>query len=146
VLGVEDWAEIRRLRRAEWMPIKQIARVMGVSKNTVKRALAAEGHHLPAGAAGVDRGPGGAAHRGAAWGVADDARDGDRRAGRLDPGVDGAQAAGAGVDGRPTCHRTQRRGRHMPLARSLGVTCGFPMSRCRWGSGRPGRPAGCRCW
>ena len=77
---MEDWAEIRRLRRAEWMPIKQIARVMGVSKNTVKRALAAEGHHLPAGAAGVDRGPGGAAHPGAAWGVADDARDGDRRA------------------------------------------------------------------
>jgi transposase len=40
---VEDWAEIRRLRRAEGMPIKQIARVMGVSKNTVKRALAADG-------------------------------------------------------------------------------------------------------
>jgi transposase len=43
VLGVEDWAEIRRLYRAERMPIKQVARVMGVSKNTVKRALAAEG-------------------------------------------------------------------------------------------------------
>jgi transposase len=43
VLSVEDWAEIRRLHRAEQMPIKQIARVMGCSKNTVKRALAAEG-------------------------------------------------------------------------------------------------------
>jgi transposase len=43
VLSVEDWAEIRRLRRAERMPIKQIARVMGCSKNTVKRALAADG-------------------------------------------------------------------------------------------------------
>jgi len=32
-LGVEDWAEIRRLRRAEGMPIKAIARVVGVSKN-----------------------------------------------------------------------------------------------------------------
>jgi transposase len=42
VLSVEDWAEIRRLHRAERMPIKQIARVMGVSKNTVKRALAAD--------------------------------------------------------------------------------------------------------
>jgi transposase len=41
VLGVEDWAEIRRLRRAEQMPIKAIARVMGCSKNTVRRALAA---------------------------------------------------------------------------------------------------------
>jgi transposase len=43
VLSVEDWAEIRRLHRAERMPIKQIARVMGCSKNTVKRALAADG-------------------------------------------------------------------------------------------------------
>jgi transposase len=43
VLSVEDWAEIRRLHRAEQMPVKAIARVMGCSKNTVKRALAAEG-------------------------------------------------------------------------------------------------------
>jgi transposase len=40
---VEDWAEIRRLRRAEGMPILAIARVMGISRNTVKRALASEG-------------------------------------------------------------------------------------------------------
>jgi transposase len=43
VLSVEDWAEIRRLHRAEGMPVKAVARVMGCSKNTVKRALAAEG-------------------------------------------------------------------------------------------------------
>jgi transposase len=43
VLSVEDWAEIRRLYRAEGMPIKQVARMLGVSKNTVKRAVAAEG-------------------------------------------------------------------------------------------------------
>jgi transposase len=43
VLSVEDWAEIRRLHRAEGMPIKAVARVMGCSKNTVKRALAADG-------------------------------------------------------------------------------------------------------
>ena len=43
MLGVEDWAEIRRLRRAEGMPILAIARVMGVSRNTVKRALASDG-------------------------------------------------------------------------------------------------------
>jgi transposase len=42
VIKVEDWAEIRRLHRAEGMPIKVIARRMGISKNTVKRALAAE--------------------------------------------------------------------------------------------------------
>lgn len=40
---MEDWAEICQLRRAEGMPIKQVARVMGVSKNTVKRALVADG-------------------------------------------------------------------------------------------------------
>ncbi len=43
MLGVEDWAEIRRLRKAEKMPIKAIARVMGCSKNTVKKALGADG-------------------------------------------------------------------------------------------------------
>ena len=43
VLSVEDWAEIRRLHRAERMPIKVIARVMGCSKNTVKAALASAG-------------------------------------------------------------------------------------------------------
>jgi transposase len=42
VIKVEDWAEIRRLHRAEAMPIKAIARRMCISKNTVKRALAAE--------------------------------------------------------------------------------------------------------
>ena len=43
VLSVEDWAEIRRLYRSERMPIKVIARVLGCSKNTVRKALAAEG-------------------------------------------------------------------------------------------------------
>jgi transposase len=42
-LFVEDWAEIRRLHRAERIPIKVIARVMGCSKNTVKAALASDG-------------------------------------------------------------------------------------------------------
>jgi transposase len=40
VILVEDWAEIRRLHRAEQMPIRAIARHLGISKNTVKRALA----------------------------------------------------------------------------------------------------------
>jgi transposase len=42
VLSVEDWAEIRRLHRAEKMPIKVIARVMGVSRNTVRAAVASD--------------------------------------------------------------------------------------------------------
>jgi transposase len=40
VLSVEDWAEIRRLRRSECLPISEIARVLGISRNTVKSALA----------------------------------------------------------------------------------------------------------
>jgi transposase len=42
-LSVEDWAEIRRLRRPEGLPIRMIARVLGVSRNTVRAALAADG-------------------------------------------------------------------------------------------------------
>ena len=43
MLSVEDWAEIRRLHRAEHMPIKAIARVLGVSRNTVRKALGSDG-------------------------------------------------------------------------------------------------------
>ena len=43
MLSVEDWAEIRRLHRSERLPIKAIARLMGVSRNTVRSALAADG-------------------------------------------------------------------------------------------------------
>lgn len=42
MLSVEDWAEIRRLHMAERMPVKAIARLLGVSKNTVKAKLAAD--------------------------------------------------------------------------------------------------------
>ncbi|MDH6146053.1 transposase [Kitasatospora sp. GP30] len=42
MIPVEDWAEIRRLHRAEEMPIRAIARHLGISKNTVKRALATD--------------------------------------------------------------------------------------------------------
>jgi transposase len=42
VIKVEDWAEIRRLRRAEGVPIREIARRMAVSRNTVKAALASD--------------------------------------------------------------------------------------------------------
>ena len=42
VLPVEDWAEIRRLHRSEGLPIKAIVRVMGISRNTVRAALASD--------------------------------------------------------------------------------------------------------
>ena len=41
-MSVEDWAEIRRLHRSERMPIKAIARVLGISRNTVRAKLAAD--------------------------------------------------------------------------------------------------------
>jgi len=39
---VEDWAEIRRLHRAEGLPIKMIARMLGVSRNTVRAAIVSD--------------------------------------------------------------------------------------------------------
>jgi hypothetical protein len=45
VLNVEDWAEIRRLHRAEGMAIRAIARRLGIARNTVRRAL--EAHEPP---------------------------------------------------------------------------------------------------
>ncbi|HET6868518.1 MAG TPA: helix-turn-helix domain-containing protein, partial [Solirubrobacteraceae bacterium] len=42
MLSVEDWAEIRRLHRAEGLPIRAVARVMGVSRNTVRAAIASD--------------------------------------------------------------------------------------------------------
>ena len=39
---MEDWAEIRRLRRSEGMAIQAIARRLRMSRNTVKKALASD--------------------------------------------------------------------------------------------------------
>lgn len=36
---MEDWAEIRRLYRAERLSIKAIARRLGISRNTVRKAV-----------------------------------------------------------------------------------------------------------
>jgi transposase len=42
VLAVEDWAEIRSVRRAGQMSISEIARVLRVSRNTARSALASD--------------------------------------------------------------------------------------------------------
>ncbi|ABM10541.1 IS21 family element, transposase istA (plasmid) [Paenarthrobacter aurescens TC1] len=39
---MEDWAEIRRLRRAEGLGIKTIAKTLGISRNTVRAAIASD--------------------------------------------------------------------------------------------------------
>ena len=41
-MTVENWAEIRRLHRSEKIPIKEIARKLGIARNTVRAALASE--------------------------------------------------------------------------------------------------------
>ena len=55
MLTVEDWAEIRRLYRAEGMPIKAIARHLGIARNTVRAAVRSDGppkyERRPAGSA-----------------------------------------------------------------------------------------------
>ena len=87
VINVEDWAEIRRLHRAEGMPIKAIARRLGVARNTVRRALAGDrAAAVRAGGEGLDRGRGRAADPGAVGRGPDDADDGDRGADRLGAG------------------------------------------------------------
>ncbi len=43
MLSVEDWAEIRRLHKTEGLPIKLIARTLGISRNTVRAAVACDG-------------------------------------------------------------------------------------------------------
>jgi hypothetical protein len=42
VINVEEWAEIRRLHRAEGMGVKGIARKLGLARNTVRSALRAD--------------------------------------------------------------------------------------------------------
>jgi Helix-turn-helix domain len=42
VITLDEWAEIRRLHRSEDLPIKAIARKLGVSRNTVRKALRAD--------------------------------------------------------------------------------------------------------
>ena len=43
MIDVEDWAEIRRLHRAEGMGIRAISRHLGVARNTVRDALSSAG-------------------------------------------------------------------------------------------------------
>ena len=42
MIDVEEWAEIRRLHRADGMGVKAIVRHLGVARNTVRAALRAE--------------------------------------------------------------------------------------------------------
>ena len=117
MLSVEDWAEIRRLHRAEQMPVKAIARAMGISRNTVRAAIASDRppkyERKPAGSV-VD---GRAADPGAAAGVSDHAGHGDRPSGSGGTGRSGCCGTGSRSYGRPTCRRARPVGPRMSRAR-----------------------------
>ncbi len=42
MIGVEDWAEIRRRHSADGRSIKSIARELGLARNTVRMAIRAQ--------------------------------------------------------------------------------------------------------
>ena len=42
LIDLEDWAEIRRLHKAEGLGIRTIARRLGVARNTVRAALGSD--------------------------------------------------------------------------------------------------------
>ena len=87
MLSVEDWAEIRRLSRAEGLSIKEIARQVGVARNTVRTALrSAEPPAYRREKSRVHRRRRRARDPTAPDGDAADASDGDRRTHRLDDG------------------------------------------------------------
>jgi hypothetical protein len=103
---VEDSAEIRRLHRAERMPIKAIVRRLGVGRNTVRRALAADGppkYERPGRGAIVDAVEPQIRELLGSWPSI--AAHGDCGADRLGPVVDDAERSGAGA-ARPTPLRT----------------------------------------
>lgn len=127
------------------MPIKTIARVAGCSKNTVKKALAADGppaYVRPA--RGFGGGCGGAADPGVVAGDAGDAGDGNRGANRLgvfDPGAAGPRVS----ELRPVYLPPDPASRTSYLVREIGqCDFWFPDIKLLSGSGRPGPRPSCR--
>ena len=145
MLSVEDWAEIRRLHRAEGLPIKVIARVLGVSKNTVKAALASDGPPK------YERPPRGS--------VVDEVEPRIRELLQAYPRMPATVIAERiGWDrsirvfrrgwlscGRCTCRRTRPRARRMRPGRSRSAICGSRTWRSRSGAVRPAPRPGYRC-
>ncbi len=142
---MEDWAEIRRLYRAERLPIKTIARTFGVSRNTVRAAVASDGPPR------YERKP-----TGSAVDAFEDAIRVQLAAVPTMPATVIAERVGwdRGItvfkervaELRPAiCRSIRRAGRPMWLVRSRSATCGSRRSSCRWGSDRPGLRRSCRC-
>jgi len=94
---VEDWAEIRRLHRAEGCRLGRSPSSFGWAGTRCAGRWAPMGRRSTSGRRGLGCRRVGAADPGATQGVPADAGDGDRGADRLDPGSDHAQGAGAGA-------------------------------------------------
>jgi len=144
-LAVEDWAEIRRLHRAEGLPIKLIARTLGISRNTVRAALASDGppkyERKPAGSA-VD--------------AFDDAIRAQLTAVPTMPASVIAERVGwtRGMtvfntrvrELRPAYLPPDPAGAPLTMpAISRSAICGFRQRRSRWVTGRAARRCSCRC-
>ena len=55
VITVEDCAEVRRLSRAEGLPVEEVTRHRGLTRNTVRAGCARTARDVPARAAGFGR-------------------------------------------------------------------------------------------
>ena len=59
VVGVEQWAEVRRMKRVEGLSVREISRRTGVARETGEQAVGGAGAAaLLPGVGGVDSGPG----------------------------------------------------------------------------------------
>jgi transposase len=144
-LSVEDWAEIRRLHRSEELPIKMIARVLGVSRNTVRAALASDGPPK------YQREPAGS--------VVDEVEPRIRELLQAYPTMPAtvvAERIGWSRSIRVLSARVaELRPVYLPpdpasrteyvAGRSRSATCGSRRSSCRWAAGRCASRRSCRC-
>ena len=146
-MTVEDWAEIRRLHRAEGMPIKVIARAMGCSKNTVRRRCASDAppkYERPARGSVVDEVEPRIRELLRAWPTMPATVIAERIG--WEHSIRMLRGPGRGCCGRPICRRTRRRARPMSRARSAQCDFWFPDGRAPVGFGQTRTATSCRCW
>ena len=142
MLSVEDWAEIRRLSKSEGLSIKEIARQVGVARNTVRIGAALRrAAGLSKRGDGLDRRCRRARYPPPVDAVPPDAGDGDRRAHRLDAVAHRVEGPGARAAAALSCRPTPPGAPSTALASSPSGTCGFrrptfPSRPARWPSRR----------
>lgn len=131
---------VRPRYRAEGMPIKSIARQLGIGRNTVRCVLASDGPtEVPAADQEIDRGRGRTADPAVAGAVADRADDGDRRTDQLDQVANRAQGSRDGHCGCCSPNWARSRGPTTGLGSWPSATCGSRRWTSHWV--RTARPA-----